>query len=87
MCIFRLCSFCFGYCNGLGDPLFIATTKCVAYHDIHKAENVMDYKIILRNIIRSEVFQLRCSSRQASGTLKYYTRSIPVYKTSMILKK
>ena len=50
---FQTLFFCFGYCLGLEDPLFITTTKCVANHDIHKAETIIESEIILRAIIRS----------------------------------
>jgi hypothetical protein len=70
MCIFQTLFFCFGYCIGLQDPLFITTIKCVAYHDMHKAETVVESKIILRTTVRSEIFQLRYVSRHADVALK-----------------
>ena len=73
MCIFRLSSFCFGYCIRLDDPLFSTATN-VWRIMIHKAENVMESKIILRTVIRSEVFQKSYCSRHAGVTLeKLYT--------------
>jgi hypothetical protein len=42
----------------------------MAYHDIHKAENVMESKIILRTIIRSKVLKLSYGSRHAGVILE-----------------